>query len=411
VKTLLQNPQRGEVEVEVKVEGENTVHGARRTVDGPVIEVRRATLADKQAIFKFLPKAYTGRSQYKFPERWEWQFEKNPFRRGCELPVWIAVDEGGAVVGQIGAMFEPLRIGAEVHRLGWAVDLVVLPECRGQKVGFKLTTAIHHGSDILMALPMSEAFRCFVTKLGSIPVDTVTVFGRVARFDPPHVLAALRCRLQNRWSGKSLLWLLHFLGFDRLIAALVNLSVGIRDIGLSRYINADIAVTRIDEFDQATDQFWNVVSPQFNAIVQRNSEYLNWKYVQQPHMDYQLFTASRCGKLCGHVILRKTRPPESNSGIIADLLVPFEDRATIHSLLAFAVRYFKDQNVNHISAASSVDAYKNALSALGFRQEEDVTPLFHSRVATPAIRSALAAGSWFLGRSDHDWDQFPYAQL
>lgn len=409
MKTLLRNPQRGEVEDEV--ERENTVHGARRAVDGPMIEVRRATLADKQAIFEFLSKAYRERAPYKFPERWEWQFEKNPFREGDQLPVWIAVDENGAAVGQIGTMIEPLKIGTETYRLGWAVDLIVLPECRGQKIGFKLTTAIHQDSDVLMALPMSEAFRCFATKLGSVPVDSVTVFSRVARFDPPHTLAALRCRLQNKWPGKALLRPLHFFGMDRLIAALVNLSVGIRDLRLSRHISAEIAVTRIDEFDQTEDQFWDSVSPQFQSIVQRDSKYLNWKYVQQPHVDYQLFTAARGGRLCGYVILRKTRPPESNSGIVADLLVPLEDKETIYSLLAFAVRYFKSLKVNHISAASSVGAYKSALLALGFRREEDVTPLLHSRADTPAVRSALAPGSWFLGRSDHDWDQYPYAEL
>jgi len=104
----------------------------------------------------------------------------------------------------------------------------------------------------------------------------------VARLDPTYTFTALRCRLKNKWPGKALLWLLHFFGLDRLITALVNLNVGIRDLGLSRHTNADIAITRIDEFDDAVDQFWDSVAPQFHAIVQRNSTYLNWKYVQQP---------------------------------------------------------------------------------------------------------------------------------
>jgi GNAT superfamily N-acetyltransferase len=373
-----------------------------------MIEVRRATPADKQGIFELLPKAYAEKSRYKFPERWEWQFEKNPFRKGNELPVWIAVDENGAVVGQIGTMIEPLKIGTETYRLGWGVDAFLLPECRGQRIGYKLYEAALEGSDIYIGLRMAETARRIQTTLGGTPVDAVAFFARVARLNTTYTFTALRCRLKNKWPGKTLLWLLHFFWLDRIITALVNLSVGIRDLGLSRYINADIAVTRIDEFDQATDQFWNSVSPQFYAIVQRNSEYLNWKYVQQPHMDYQLFTASRCGKLCGYIILRKTRPPESNSGIIADLLVPFEDKETVHSLLAFAVRHFKEQKVNHVSAASSSDVYQDALLALGFKREKVWAPLFHSRIKTPAIASALVPGSWFLGRSDSDSDQFPY---
>jgi len=373
-----------------------------------MIEVRRATLADKQAVFKFLPKAYSERSQYKFPERWEWQFEKNPFRKGNELPVWIAVDENGAVVGQIGTMIEPFKIGTETHRLGWGVDAFLLPECRGQRIGYKLYQAALEGSDIYIGLRMAETARRIQTTLGGTPIDAVAFFARVARLNTTYTFTALRCRLKNKWPGKALLWLLHFFGLDRLITALVNLSVGIRDLGLSRHTNADIAIKQIDRFDHTADEFWDSISPQFYAIVQRNSEYLNWKYVQQPHMDYELFTSSMRGELCGYVILRKTRPPESNSGIIADLLVPPSDKETIQSLLAFAVRYFKAQKVNHISAASSCDVYQDALLALGFKKTGDCAPLFHSRTMTPAIASALVSGRWFLGRSDSDSDQFPY---
>ena len=187
------------------------------------------------------------------------------------------------------------------------------------------------------------------------------------------------------------------------------MGVGIRDLGLPRCEDAGIEIKRIDRFDHASDQFWDSVSPQFYAVVQRNSTYLNWKYVQQPHMNYQLFTALRGGKMCGYVILRRARAPESNSGIVADLLVPLEDKAAIHSLLTFAVRYFKHQKVNRIEAASSSNAYRSALLALGFRKKRDVQPLFHSSVETNAVESALKPGSWFLGRCDHDWDQFPCA--
>ena len=373
-----------------------------------MIEIRRATLTDKQAIFEFLSKAYRELAQYKFPERWEWQFEKNPFREDNELPIWIAVDEKGTIVGQICAMIEPLKIGTEIHRLGWGVDAIVLPEYRDQKIGVKLYQADFDGNDIYIGMIMNEPARHLHMKVGGIPIDSVAVFNRVARFDTLSTFNAFRNRLTTKWPGKVLLWLLHLFGLDRLITILINANVWIRDLGLSRYGNTELEIKQIDEFDQAADQFWDSVSPQFHAIVIRNSKYLNWKYVQQPHMDYQLFTALRAGKMAGYVILRKTRAPESNSGIIADLFVPFEDKAVIYSLLVFAVQYFKQQKVKYIEAASSSDVYKNALLAMGFKKKKDVTPLFHSNIETPGIESALTPGSWFFGRSDHDWDQFPY---
>ena len=124
-----------------------------------MVEIRQATLADKQAIFEFLSKAYGELAQYKFPERWEWQFENNPFRKDDELPIWIAVDEEGNVAGQIGAMIEPLKIGAEIYKLGWGVDAMLLPEYRGQKIGSKLYKADFEGNDIYIGLRMTETAR------------------------------------------------------------------------------------------------------------------------------------------------------------------------------------------------------------------------------------------------------------
>ena len=84
-----------------------------------MITIRRATLEDKPAIFAFLEKAYGDKARYKYPERWEWQFEKNPYKPNDELPVFIAVTEDGQVVGQSAAMYEPLKIEQEANpRLG-----------------------------------------------------------------------------------------------------------------------------------------------------------------------------------------------------------------------------------------------------------------------------------------------------
>jgi len=373
-----------------------------------MIEIRRATRADKQAIFEFLPKAYADMSRYKFPARWEWQFEDSPFRNGEELPVWLAVDEKGEVVGQICTMVEPLKLGSETHLLGWGVDAFLLPQCRGQGIGARLYEAALNDSSIYIGLRMTDGARRIQTALGCTPVDTVAVMSRVARFDSDYVFAASRCRLASGRMGRALLRLLHGLRLDWLVATLVNLTVGIQDLRLSFRASAEMEIKQIDEFDHTIDQFWSEVSPRYHAIVRRTSEYLNWKYVRQPHMNYQLFTAATRGRICGYVILRRTRPPESNSGIIADLLAPPDDTTTIHSLLAFAVRYFKHQNVNHISAASSVHTYEAALRALGFRRQKVWAPLLHSRVRTSAMQSTSGPGSWFFGRSDSDSDQFPY---
>ena len=374
-----------------------------------MIKIRKATLADKQKIFEFLSKAYEEKAQYKYPERWEWQFEHNPFRHGDELPIWLAVDEDDTIVGQTCAMFEPLKIGATIYHVSWAVDTVLLPNFRGQKLGFKLQKTRFDDSEIFLSLSMGKASRHINLKVGCFPLDTVSVFVRMAHFDARSIFAALQERLLNNWAGNLLLTAIHFFRLDQLAAVFINKWIEIFDSKLSRYIDPDIDIRQIEQFDESVDDFWDTVSTHFLAIVQRKSNYLNWKYVQQPHMDYQLFTGTRDGKMCGYVILRKTRHPESNLGIIADLFVPIEDKKAIDTLLTYAVQQLKRQKVKYIMAASSVRVYKNTLQALGFKNMKEIIPMFHSQIETPDIKTALTSGTWFFGRSDHDWDQYPYA--
>ena len=54
-----------------------------------MVSVRQATLDDKQKIFEFIRLAYPNRWKYKIPERWEWEFELNPFCPPGQLPIWM----------------------------------------------------------------------------------------------------------------------------------------------------------------------------------------------------------------------------------------------------------------------------------------------------------------------------------
>lgn len=375
-----------------------------------MIQIRQATLADKPAIFDFLSIAYAEKAQYKFPERWEWQFEHNPFNNGDELPVWIAVDEiNNKVIGQICTMNEPFMLGIDKNIiLYWAVDLFVLPEYREHKIGFKLSCALFEDNHNTMALPMSGAFRHYLTKMGSHTVNPVSTWRRIAHMDQQHLNLILTSRLGGHGFGKALRTMTGFFRVDRMVAGLINLAVRLRDQKYLSDKKNGITIDKVIRFDQSFDRLWEQVATHIRAGVQRTSQFLTWKYHQQPHMNYQVFGAYKENELCGYIILRCSRPPESNMGIIADLLAPPDDDSVLCALIAHAVKVFKTEKVTYIHAASSIPAYQAAFEALGFKKEKEMLPLFLSKQDLASIRQALEPGSWFLGRSDHDWDQFPY---
>jgi len=370
-----------------------------------MIKVRQATLADKPAIFEFLRKAYPENGRYKFPERWEWQFINNPFKPDNNLPVWIAIDEHGVVAGQSCAMYEPIKIGSNTCRLAWALDAYVLPEYRGQDLGFKVLEANCESHDLWMGLVMAESSRHILTKLGCRPTDTVPVYKHFVKGDAKSIVDALENNAGSQWWPKLLQWWVHLPSVDQFFSSLIDFRKRIQVKHLSRFFDSSIEITKVDRFDDNIDALWNRICSQFDVIIQRTKTFLNWKYIQQPFIDYQIFTASRYNRICGYIILRKTISSERNAGIIADLFVSREDKKVIQALLAFAVIYFYERDVKNIYSASSILEYRNVLTKFGFKKYKEAKPLLRSKDTNPITDILYKQASWFLGRSDHDWDQ------
>ena len=376
-----------------------------------MITVRQATPADRPAIFDFIRQAYAGRWEYKIPERWEWEYVDNPYLEKGDLPIWIAVTDNGQVVGQTCAMIEPLKLGEAVHRVGWSVDTFLLPEYRGQGIGYRLQKANDEANPIFMSLSMSAANRRIKVKQGSIPLPPVTAFERPVRYRPDAVVVAFQNRLGGlpEKSSARVTQLFRLSGLQHGLAAWMTRRTGRVDRRRFAAVDPTIEVNEINSFDKSSDALWQAVSPHFQAGIVRDQTYLNWKYVRQPHAGYIRLVVRRDGRLCGHLILRPARPPEPEVGIFADLLADPADSPVLLALLAAGIRRLRQAGVAYLTAATSVPAYQEALRAVGFRKTKDVIPTIHYRPPGQGSNLDLASLSWLLGRGDHDWDQVPNA--
>jgi GNAT superfamily N-acetyltransferase len=375
-----------------------------------MIEVRQATLDDKPAIFEFIKKAYAGRSDYKIPKRWAWAYINNPFKETDHLPIWIAVAADGQVVGQTCALIEPLKLGEYEHRVGWSVDTFLLPAYRGQRIGFRLQQANHEANPIFMSLSMSAANRRIKISLGSKPLPPVTAFERPVRYRPEAVLVALDERLAAipARMRRSLLSLTRALRGQHALAAAATWRAGRRDASWRAAMSPAVQIRQVDIFPAESDQLWAQLAPHFFGVIRRDQQYLDWKYVQQPHTDYQIYIAYRGGQIQGHLVLRLGHPPEPKVGIIADLFAAPDDREMIDKLVAFGIQRLRTAGAVFLSAASSVPAYQAAFRRQDFKKTKDVVPMIHCHPGS-AGDPEPQSGLWLLGRGDHDWDQVPNA--
>lgn len=376
-----------------------------------MVEVRRATLADKEALFAFIRQAYEGRWQYKIPARWEWLYVDNPYLAGPELPIWVAITETGEVVGQTCAMIEPLKIGTQQTLVGWSVDTFVLPTFRGKGLGYRLQEANDIANPLFMSMFMSAANRRIKEALGSISLDPVAAFDRPMRYTPEHVLAAIGDRLPMRSASEGpLLGIIRRLGLDRALGRALTMRSERIDRALASQIPGDLEFQAIARFGEEADILWERLKPEFKALIIRDQKYLNWKYVAQPHVEYDRFVAYKGGEPCGYVITRNGKPPEPSVGVLADLLASPQDTQILRALVTFAIMQFRRAGVRYLITGTSVKAYQGVLVELGFRKRHELVPMAHCRLAPPLCQAIGQSGAWFLGRGDHDWDQYPNAR-
>jgi GNAT superfamily N-acetyltransferase len=375
-----------------------------------MIAVRRATPADKRAIFDFVHLAYPNRAQYRVPDRWEWEFERNPFRAPDQLPVFIAVDEGaGRVVGQSCAMPARLWLRGETRSMAWGVDSYVLPEYRGTGLGTALQKLLFGATDVFMSLNVSAVNQRIKARLGSVALRPVLIFNKLLRFLPERVAerGARAVGLQNARATRGARRVIRLLAADRVATALLNRRLAYQDRRRRPPEDPLLQVETVGAIGDEFDELWSRVSPSLEAAVVRDAAYLRWKFVSQPFMHYVVLGARRRGTLAGYAVLRRCRPPEPPVGVIADVLTDPGDRSALETMLAFAVDYLRREGVTQIEAATSLPAYERALRKLGFDASGQMVPMFHARPAGHDQGSGGAAPNLLLGRADSDWDQFP----
>lgn len=370
-----------------------------------ITQIQRAKLNDKDKFFKFLEKAYKERAKYKYPERWLWEYVNNPYNSNGEVSLWF-IERNGEIGAQGCVFYVLLKIGSHIRKAAWGVDTMVLPEYRGRGYGPKVLKRVMEDSGIYLALSMTPEIYKTLTHFGGISVDTIQHFIRFERISLKYILDKIvknenlkRCfaRVGSR------IWL------DRFISAICSLLFGLRDRIRMRGLNPRIDIIEIKRFDDTINTLWDKVSQYYPVIVKRDMIYLNWKFVDQPHINYKRFIAKKEGNITGYVILRLgTEIEPDDAGIISDIFAGPHDSDVIKALIVFSIRYLQKKDVFKISCDVNRDEYKNNLRQLGFIPGEIKKSVFYCK--DKEISDLMSdSGNWFLTKGDCDYDQYPFS--
>ena len=85
----------------------------------------------------------------------------------------------------------------------------------------------------------------------------------------------------------------------------------------SRPLRAECEPVR--RFDAAFTALWEKLADRFDLAVRRDAAYLNWRYIEPPHVRYSAVALKRQGEVHGYAVYRHKHEPLGRVTMLVDL--------------------------------------------------------------------------------------------
>jgi hypothetical protein len=347
-----------------------------------VADVNRYRPDDKRGVDSLYRRVFGNDAAESSRLRWEWQYRRNPNNPGHEPEIWIA-REGPAIVGQYATMPVRLSLGGREVQGSWGMDVMVAPERQRQGLGEVLFRTWDRNVGASLGLGLSDSSYRLFQKLRWPDVGPV-----------PMLVKPLTRRAFRRANWP--------MGLNRLVSALTLPVVKI--VARSRPLAAEVRI--IQRFDDSFTALWDQLAPKFDLAVRRDAAYLNWKYVNAPHVRYCIAALRRDDRNVGYAVYRHTHEPRGRVTLLVDYLVDPADESGFETLLRWVDREARQADSDKIRVFAMHAGYRKILKRSGYFSAKstmefvvkvngiDVEPSFYEKTA-----------NWHITLGDSDQDR------
>jgi GNAT superfamily N-acetyltransferase len=266
-------------------------------------------------------------------KEWHWLYKENPAGEGR---IWLAEDKG-KVVGQVSSVPALIKIGAETIVGFQGVNLMTHPDYRRQGIYrklFKEGEAPKEGLSIVYTFPNQTSILSVLRLKMVEKLELFDVLKMQWLVKPLNWENSLKPKIRN----ESLLKLSAIVGnfFQKIVYR----------TGKAPVVEG-LAITRVSCFDERINEFWAKVSSQYEIMVVRDRDYLNWRYVTIPGITYSIYIAEKADNICGYVVFRSMARNNMKSCFIFDILA--QSPQVAQCLLSRAIADCKQEGVDIIS--------------------------------------------------------------
>jgi GNAT superfamily N-acetyltransferase len=314
--------------------------------------------------------------------RWHWQYLQNPNNPPGGPQIWLA-REGPTIIGQYATMPVRLSLKGEDIQGSWGMDVMVAPERQRQGVGEVLFRTWDHNVGASLGLGLSPSSHRLFQKMKWPEVGPV-----------PCLVKPLTRRALRRPSWP--------MPLNRLVGALTY--PYIRAVARTRPLHAQIEPIR--HFDARFGELWNRLAPSFGLAVRRDPAYLNWKYIEPPHVRYSIVALKRDETIGGYAVYRHVQEPRGRVTILVDFLADPGDQEGFETLVRWVDREARAANSDKIRVFCMHAGYRKLLRASGYFSVKSTLQFTVKVNAVPVpARFYEDTGDWHFTLGDSDQDR------
>ena len=305
------------------------------------IQVRPYREGDEEGIVKLLDQAFNGWPRFDLHcsplDHWRWKYQDGPIKMDTTTVAVI----NDRIIGVNPAYAVPITINGDLIYASFSGDMAVNKEFRGRGLSKKLieqsvqTRAEHDISMIYFVTRNPFLIKSYERDYLEFPFK-VALLVRIADVDKHFT----KIPMKNEAFIKTAY---------RVAEAFNKASSVIRKD--SDKVPVDLK--EISHFNVEYDHFWDNVKQDYDFILDRTCEYLNWRYLAPRAGDFRVVQASDDDGLQGFCVTRINMYREDYPiGFIVDLLVKNRQPEIMDQLITNALEHFTQHDVNLVLAGS-----------------------------------------------------------
>jgi hypothetical protein len=305
---------------------------------------------DRRGLEQLYRRTYGHEAVDRLRHLWEWA-RRNP-AIGDEPAYWV-VREGPTLIAA--CPLTPVRVTLDGTDVGgtWSAGPLVVSERQRQGLGTSLLRAWDRGTGVAFGAGLSSATRQRLDELRWPKAVTL-----------PCLVKPLSRRALRRPTWPVVV--------NRLVSA-ATLPV-VRMVSRLQPLKEEVQAVR--RFDSSIDQLWSSLSSSFRLAVRRDARYLNWKFIEPPHVRYLVAVLERNGVAAGYVIYRHLREPQGRVTHIVDFLADPSDERALATLAGWVDREARLADSDKIRCYTSHASFRRVLRRQGYfvvKSDIDVT--------------------------------------